>query len=150
MSKKETVNDFLVQPALAIAGVSRSGKKFGNTAYRELKAKGYRIYPVHPEAETIEGERCYPSFGDLPEHVGGVLVVVPPQQTEKVVRDAAAAGIRRVWMQQGAESEAAVQFCEQNNIAHVEGECILMFAQPQAFPHRLHRWFWSILKRLPQ
>jgi predicted CoA-binding protein len=85
----------------------------------------------------------------LPEPVGGVLIVVPPAETEKVVRDAAQVGIRRVWMQQGAESETAIRFCEENGISAVHGECILMFAQPAGF-HRLHRWVWGLLGKLPR
>jgi predicted CoA-binding protein len=150
MTTKAAVNDFLAQRSLAVVGVSRGGKKFGNTAYKELKAKGYRSFPIHPNAERIEGDRCYPSLGALPEPVGGVLVVVPPAQTEQVVRDAAAAGIRRVWMQQGAESEAAIRFCAENGISAVHGECILMFAEPAAFYHRMHRWVWGLLGKLPR
>ncbi len=150
MTNKATVNDFLAQKTLAVVGVSRNGQKFGNTAYKELKAKGYRLFPIHPQADTIEGERCYPSLSALTEPVGGVLIVVPPAQTEQVVRDAAAAGIRRVWMQQGAESEAAVRFCQENNISAVHGECILMFAEPTAWYHRMHRWIWGWTGKLPK
>jgi predicted CoA-binding protein len=82
--------------------------------------------------------------------VDGVIVVVPPAQTEKVVREAAAAGIRRVWMQQGAESQAAIQFCKENGVAEVHGECIMMFTRGDAFPHSLHRWFWKLLGKLPK
>jgi predicted CoA-binding protein len=149
MTTKATVNNFLAQQTLAVVGVSRGGQKFGNTALKELKAKGYRLFPIHPEAESIQGERCYPSLGALPEAVGGVLIVVPPAETEKVVRDAAQADIRRVWMQQGAESQAAIRFCEENGISVVHGECILMFAQPSSF-HRLHRWVWGLLGKLPR
>jgi predicted CoA-binding protein len=150
MTDKAVVQEFLDQRNLAVVGVSTTGNKFGNIAYRELKAKGYRLFPVHPTAEAIEGERCYSSLRELPEPVDGVLVVVPPEQTEKVVQDAAATGIRRVWMQPGAESEAAVQFCEQNGMSVIRGECILMFAEPAAFGHRAHRWVWGLLGKLPK
>ncbi len=150
MTSKQTIDEFLSQPALAIVGVSRSGKKFGNIAYKELKSKGYRVYPVHPEADVIEGDKCYKTLSDLPEAVGGLLIVVPPQQTERVVRDAAAAGITHVWMQQGAESPEAIRFCQENGIAHVEKQCILMFAQPTAFPHKMHRFIWGLIGKLPK
>jgi hypothetical protein len=81
--------------------------------------------------------------------VDGVLIVVPPTQTEKIVRAAGAAGIKRVWMQQGAESEAAIQFCKENGISEVHGECILMFAG-SAFFHKPHRWVWGLLGKLPK
>ena len=150
MATKSAVSDFVTQRKLAIVGVSRQGKKFGNLAYRELKAKGYRLFPINPHAESIAGKQCYPSLRALPEPVDGVLVVVPPTETEKVVREAAAAGIPRVWMQQGAESPEAIRFCESHGISVVHGECILMFAEPAAFYHRAHRWVWKLLGKLPQ
>jgi predicted CoA-binding protein len=150
MSSRAMVTDFVAQRKLAVVGVSRQGRKFGNTAFRELKAKGYKLVPVHPQAETIEGERCYPNLASLPEPVDGVLVVVPPAETEKVVREAAAAGIKRVWMQQGAESPAAIKFCQENGLNTVHGECILMFAEPTAWFHRAHRWVWKLLGKLPK
>ncbi len=150
MTSRAIVQDFVSRRTLAIVGVSRQGKKFGNAALRELRAKGYKLFPVHPQAESIENERCYPNLAALPEAVEGVLVVVPPLETEKVVREAVAAGIKRVWMQQGAESPEAIRYCQENGISVVHGECILMFAEPAAWFHRAHRWIWKLLGRLPR
>lgn len=150
MTSKAAVAEFVSQRKLAVVGVSRKRMKFGNLAFKELKAKGYQLFPINPNAETIEGARCYPSLSALPEPVDGVVVIVPPAQTEQVVRDAAAAGIRRVWMQQGAASPAAIRFCAENGISAVHGECILMFAEPAAFYHRLHRWVWGLVGKLPK
>ena len=149
MTTKATVEDFIAQRTLAVVGVSRGGKKFGNMARKALKAKGYRVFPINPHAERIEDERCYPNLRSLPEPVDGVLIVVPPAETEQVVQAAAAAGIRRVWMQQGAESEAAIRFCEEHGLSVVHGECLLMFARPVDSVHRLHRWIWRLLGKLP-
>jgi predicted CoA-binding protein len=144
------IDDFLAQRSLAVVGVSRKAEKFGNTVYQELKAKGYRVFPVNPQMESVGGERCYPSLSALPEPVGGAVIVVPPAETERVVQDAAAAQIRRVWMQQGAESETAIRFCQENGIDVVSGECIMMFARPIGFGHGMHRWVWGLLGKLPQ
>jgi hypothetical protein len=149
MTTQAAVNDFVSQKRLAIVGVSRKKAKFGNYALRELRRRGYQLFPVHPEADTIEGETCFRSLKDLPEPVGGLLVVVPPAATETVVREAAAAGIPRIWIQQGAESPAAVKYCEENGIAAVHGECILMFTQPTGWLHGAHRWVWKLLGKLP-
>jgi len=150
MTSKAAVADFVSQRKLAVVGVSRKKMKFGNLAFRELKRKGYKLFPVHPHAEQLEGERCSASLAALPEPVDGLLVIVPPAQAEQVVREAAAAGIRRVWLQQGAGSPAAIRFCEDNRISVVHGECILMFAEPAAWYHRAHRWVWKLLGMLPQ
>ena len=150
MTSRTIVEDFVAQRTWAVVGASRDRKKFGNMAYRELKGKGYRTIPVNRNAKEIEGDPCYPSLGALPEPVDAVLVVTPPAETERVVQDAARAGIRRVWMQRGAESDAAVHFCEANGIAEVHGECIMMFARDTGFGHRAHRWVWGLLGKLPK
>ncbi len=150
MTSKLAVQDFMAQRSLAIVGASRSGRKFGNLVLKTLRAKGYQVWPIHPHAEALEGVRCYPDLLSLPQAVQGVVIVVPPAETEKVVRQAAAAGIRRVWIQQGAESHAAIQFCRENGLSEVHGECILMFARPLTSLHWLHHWLWKVLGKLPQ
>ncbi len=150
MTTQNSIDDFLTQKKLTLIGISRSGKKFGNMIFKELKSKGYKIFPINPNVENIQGERCYPSLKALPEQVGGVIVVVPPVQTEKVVHDIASAGIKQVWMQQGSESKSAIQFCKENGISVVEGECILMFVKPVKLFHRMHRGIWKLLGKYPK
>ncbi len=151
MSSQAAVDDFVGQNALALVGASRKGgTKFGNIALRELKAKGYRVYPIHPEAESLEGERCYRSLKELPEPVGGVIVSVSPSKAEEVVRQVAEAGIRRVWLQQGAESGDAIRFCKENHIEVTYGECILMYAHPSFFPHGMHRGINRLIGKQPR
>ncbi len=149
MSSKQAVADFIAQRSLAVVGVSRSGKGFGNAALRELRTNGYRLFPVHPSATEVQGLPCSPDLRCLPEPVGGVLIVVPPEQTEAVVRDAAAAGIRRVWMQQGSSSPRALQACVEAGVEVVHGECILMFLAKGPALHRFHRGLRRLLGRLP-
>jgi predicted CoA-binding protein len=149
MTSQASVDGFLAQKTLAIAGVSRSGKGFGNAVLKDLTGKGYEILPVHPEAGEVGGVPSFRSLSDLPKKVGGLVLVVPPQQTEKLVREAREAGIDRVWMQQGAESPEAIRFCAENGIDAVHGECIMMFAQPTGI-HRFHHWLWGLFGKLPE
>jgi hypothetical protein len=95
MTTRRDIDDFLAQKTLAIVGVSRSGKKFGNTILKALTRLGYRLWPIHPDASEVDGVPAFRSFADLPEAVG--VVVVPPVRAEGVVKDTAARGIRRVW-----------------------------------------------------
>lgn len=150
MATKAAVDDFVSQKTMAVVGVSKKKGKFGSTAYRELKAKGYRVFPVNPSIDDFEGDKCYPSLRELPEVPGGAVIVVPPKAAESVVRDARAAGIRRIWLQQGAESQEAIASCKESDINVIHGHCILMFAEPTAFPHRFHRYIWRLLGKLPR
>ena len=148
MTSKASIDAFLAEPAIAVVGVSRSGKGFGNMAARELRRKGYRIYPVNPHADLVDGERCYRSLAELPEPARAVLVVVPPEQALAVVHEAARTGITRVWLQQGAESPVVVLACAELGLDAVAGECILMFARPTGV-HKLHRWVSQLVGKLP-
>ena len=149
-STRAAVETFVGQRKLAVVGVSRDTKKFGNAAYKTLKEKGYQVYPINRNVETIEDDRCYASLDALPEKVEGVVIVVPPAETEKVVREADAAGIKHVWMQQGAESSEAIQYCREHGLNEVHGECIMMFAPPVGSFHRWHRGAWKLFGKLPK
>ncbi len=149
MNDRATIDDFLGHKRHAFVGVSASGKKFGNVLFKELSIKGYELLPVHPSAKEIQGKACAPSLKELDGEVDGLILCVPPEKSEQVVREAAEAGIKRVWMQQGAQSDAAVQFCRDHDIAEVHGRCLLMFADGTGFPHSFHRWLNGVLGRLP-
>lgn len=138
---------FVAEPAVAVVGVSRSGKKFGNLAVKQLRSRGYRVYPIHPTAREINGVKCHASLADVPEPFGAALVVVPPAPAVDVVRMLAAAGIKKVWLQQGAESPAALQVARELGVDAVSGECVLMYARPTGI-HTAHRWVWKVLGKL--
>jgi len=150
MTTQSAINDFFAQKKLAIAGVSRSGKGFGNSVLKDLLKKGYEVLPVHPEVEELQGIPAVRSVADLPLGVGGLVLVVPPEESEKLVKEAGEAGIERVWMQPGAESEEAVRICEQYGILCITGECVMMYAAPVQSIHRFHRWLRKIFGKLPK
>jgi predicted CoA-binding protein len=150
MVPRSVIDEFLAQKSLAVVGVSRSGAGFGNAVRRDLRKKGYEVHVVHPTAEAIEGEPCAKSLAEVAGKVGGMVLVTPPAETEKLVREAAELGIPRVWMQQGAESDDAVATCHERGVQVVHGECILMFAEPAGWMHRAHRWLRGATGELPK
>jgi len=149
MVTRQEIDGFVSGKTLAMVGVSAGGKGFGNAAYKELKARGYRVLPVHPGMDEVQGDRCWRSLADLPEKVERLLVMVGPAQVEGVVREAAAAGVRKVWLQQGATSPSAIEVCRANGIEVVHDHCILMFADPAGF-HRFHGWIWKLIGKTPK
>lgn len=150
MTSKKLIDDFLSKRNIAVVGISAKSRKFGNIIFNELKSKGYNVYPVNPNTENINGERCYPDLLSIGKNVEGAILVIPPSATEKVVKDANSAGIRRIWMQQGSESEEAIKYCDENGIDVIHNECILMFSEPADFIHKAHRWVWGVFGKLPQ
>lgn len=133
MTTQALIDDFLAQQTLAVVGVSRRGGKYGNMAFRDLTEKGYQVYIVHPSGDVIEGVRTYPSVKDLPPEVSGLVLVISPDQTEVVVQEAHAMGIQRIWMQPGAQSQAAIRYCEENGMSVIHRECVMMHARQVKF-----------------
>ena len=88
MSSKKMIEEFLAQKKIAVVGVSRKKTKFGNAIYKELKQKGYQLFPVNPHINKYEGDTCYPNLLSLTEKINAAVVNVPPAQTEKVVKEA--------------------------------------------------------------
>jgi uncharacterized protein len=131
-------DEFVALKTLAVVGVSRT-RGFGNTLFRHLQRRGYRVFPVNSQADTVEGQPCYRRLDDLPEPVAGVVAVVPPAQTQSIVEDCARLGIKHVWIEQGAESDQALAFCRERGIAAISDQCLLMYTGA-GFPHSLHRW----------
>lgn len=148
-ANRESIERFVSGWTLALVGASATGRGFGCAAYKELKARGYRVLAVHPSGRAIHGDPCWRSLAEMPERVERLLVSVKPDRTDLVIRDAAAAGVRQIWFQQGAESPAALETCRALGVEAVHGECILMFAEPVGSVHKFHRWVLKLLGRLP-
>ena len=119
------MNEFLRGEAWAVVGASDDRSKFGNITFRELKRRGKRVFPVNRNAGQVEGETAYASLSAVPERIDRVLIVVPPKQGETVVQEADEAGIDCVWFQPGAESVAALAYCESHGMVAISGHCIL-------------------------
>lgn len=140
----QAINDFVSGKRIAIVGASRSGKKFGNSVATELKVRGYQVFLVHPEVKEIGGERTYPNLAALAGQVDGVWVCVSPNKVAQTLRDAAAAGLQRVWLQMGANSPEAQTVAREVGLSPISGKCILMYAQPVGSFHAWHRAFARI------
>ena len=144
----QAVKDFMQLKRIAVVGVSRSGKKFGNIISTELKQRGYQVFIVHPEAKEIGGETCYPNLASLQGKVDGVLICVPPSQAGQVLREAAQAGMNKIWLQQGAQSPEVLAQARELGVKPIAGKCILMYAEPVRSLHGWHRAFAKLFGQL--
>jgi uncharacterized protein len=147
---KQAVENFFAQKSFAIVGVSRNERKFGNAIFKELKKKGYNVFPVNPNMNEINGEKCYPELKSIPQKPDGIIISVKKEETEKVIKEAVNLNIKNIWMQQGSESANAIKFCTDNNVNVVSKECVMMFAQPVDSIHKFHRFFKNIFGALPK
>lgn len=150
MTKKESIEQFLAPRKLAIAGVSRNSKKFGNMIFKELIEKGFDVCPINPKAEEIEGVRCYKSITDIPGGYEKLLVATPKEQTDEAIAEAAKKGINHIWVQQMANTKETQNIARENNVELIDKECIFMFAEPVKGVHKFHQVVWKLFGLMPK
>jgi predicted CoA-binding protein len=121
------IAEFFTSPAYGVAGASSNRDKFGNKVLCVYLEHNKKVYPINPREKIIEGITCVPDVESLPNEVKSLSIITPPVITEKIVEAAVKKGIQHIWMQPGAESEAAIQLCEKHNITIIaKGPCILV------------------------
>jgi len=147
------IREFLAQRRIALVGVSRDPKDFSRVLFREMCNRGYDMVPVNPAANELESRRCFSRVQEIDPPADGALVMTVPRNTERVVRDCAEAGIRRVWMHRGggqdAVSKEAAAYCHEKGIRLVEGYCPFMFLPSTPFFHRVHGFFLKLVGNYP-
>ncbi|MCS6851232.1 MAG: CoA-binding protein [Gemmataceae bacterium] len=95
--------------SVAVIGASTNRAKFGNRAVRAFAQRGYRVFPIHPSASTVEGIPAYRSIRDVPvEALDVVSVYVPPDVGQTILGDLACKPAREVWFNPGSESPALI------------------------------------------
>ena len=127
MSVNANIAAFFASPVVAVVGASNNREKFGNKIFRCYLRNNVQAIPVHPAQPSVEGVPCVASVSELPDSVASVSIITPPRVTEQVVRQAARKGIRNIWMQPGAESADAVDYCRSQGINLIaDGACVLV------------------------
>lgn len=127
MTLDEKIDAFLEAGPYAVVGASKDRSKYGNKVLRCYLQHNLKAYPVNPGSVEIEGRRAYPDLAALPEPVARISVITPPEVTEEIVSDAADAGVEYIWLQPGAESEAAVAKAERAGVGVISGgPCLLV------------------------
>ena len=112
---------------IALVGASNDSAKFGNRIFRDLRGKGYTVWPVNPRETEIEGVAACADLEALPGTPDIVNFVVPPPIALVVAKQAVALGIRRLWFQPGSESdELKAWLTEQEGVSALTDACIMV------------------------
>src|SRR5258707_5768094 len=96
MTHQELVQDFLAQKRIAVCGLSRTKDSGAGAIYLKLRKHGYQVFPVHPNAEALHGDQCYPNLSTIPGGVDAVFIMNSPDITREIVDEAVRLGIKRV------------------------------------------------------
>lgn len=149
----QAVSEFLRLQRVAVVGVSRSGDQPANLIFRKLKAGQRQVFAVNPNAETVEGETCYPTVMAIPGGVDGAVIVTTPKVACEVIDTCATAGVKNVWLHrsfgEGSVSQEAIERCRARGLRAIPGMCPMMFCDPVDPGHKCMRWMLRLLGKQP-
>ncbi len=121
------IQAFLSGSPFAVAGASTDRAKYGNMVLRTYLQKEMAVTPVNPKADEVEGVTAVKSLSDIEHSIHGISVITPPSVTEQLVEECIQLNIRNIWMQPGAESNAAVTAAQAAGINVIHGgPCLLV------------------------
>jgi predicted CoA-binding protein len=152
---KDAAATFLTNKRVAVTGVSRRPETHGsNVVYKRLRDRGYEVFAVNPNADSVEGAPCYPDLGSIPGGVTAVVIGTRPATAEATMRECADLGIKHVWMHRafgmGSVSAAATEFGRAHGITVIDGGCPLMFGPTADTGHKVMRFLLALTGNVPR
>ena len=111
---------------VAVVGATDNPMKYGYVIYRDLKRKGYTVFPVNPNRDRVDGDKAYSKLEELPEKPTIVNIVVPPNVTTGILRQCLEQGLDNIWLQPGAESPESLAFLQENGLNYLANACIMI------------------------
>lgn len=152
---KDAAGAFLEHRRVAVTGVSRTpGSHGSNAVYKRLRDRGYEVFAVNPNAETVEGDPAFHDLGSIPGGVEAVVIGTRPEHADATMRECVDLGIEHVWMHRGpgggSVSETAAAYGREHGVAVIDGGCPCMFGPTADFGHRAMRVVLKLVGNVPK
>lgn len=152
---KQAAADFLSHKRVAVTGVSRTpGDHGSNVVYKRLRERGYDVFAVNPNADTVEGDPAYHDLRSIPGGVEAVVIGTRPEHADETMHECAELGIEHVWMHrgpgQGSVSETATAYGREHGITVIDGGCPCMFGPAADFGHKAMRVLFTLSGNVPR
>jgi uncharacterized protein len=152
---KQAASEFLATKRIAVTGVSRTPKGHGsNVVYQRLRDRGYQVFAITPNAEQVDGDRCYPDLKSVPGGVDAVVIATRPEIADDTMRECADLGVKHVWMHRGpgagSVSKTATEYGRRHGITVIDGGCPCMFDPTADLGHKAMRVMFTLTGKAPK
>lgn len=152
---KQAAEEFLAEHRVAVTGVSRHPKDHGsNVVYQRLRDRGYEVFAVNPNADEVEGDRCFHDLRAIPGGVDAVVIATSPEHADDTMRECVELGVKHVWMHQGpgkgSVSKTAAAYGREHGVAVIDGGCPCMFGPTADRGHKAMRVVLTVTRHIPR
>ena len=113
---------------IAVVGLSPSLHRTSHGVASYMRAHGFRIIPVNPNAQEVFGEKAYPTLTEAARHAQIELVNVfrRSEDVPPVMQQAIAIGAPAVWLQLGIRNDEAAAQARAAGLVVVQDRCIMV------------------------
>lgn len=101
----------LFEPAsVAIIGASERPGAIGTVLVANMLAANYRgaLFAVNPKRSSVQGVRCFPAIGKVPQRVDLAVIATPPESVPQLMVECGEAGVRAAVIITAGFAEAGV------------------------------------------
>ena len=92
--KSESLDRLFNPRSIAVVGASDKPDKLGALSLLALQDYKGNLYPVNPRLKAIRGARCYPTVGDIGDHVDLAMIALGPQHILPTLTECVDAGVK--------------------------------------------------------
>jgi acetyl coenzyme A synthetase (ADP forming)-like protein len=89
--------EYILSPkSIAVVGASNRQGSLGLAVFKNLIEGAYQgiLYPVNPKAKSVRGVKAYKTLMDIPDEVDMAVLIIPSENVEGVIEEAAEKGIK--------------------------------------------------------
>jgi len=91
--------DILFKPeTIAVIGATNKKSSVGYAALNNLIGSDFKgiVYPVNPKRSSVQGVKCFPSVGKIPDKIDLAIIATPANTVPKIVEECGSAGVSGV------------------------------------------------------
>ncbi len=131
-----SIGKILSPRSIAVVGASTTFGSIGNVLFRNILESSFSgtVHPVNQHANSVSSVKAYPSLAELPDEIDLAVIVVPANEVQSVVAQAADKGVGGLliissgFSETGAEGvrkeRELVRFARQNGMRLVGPNCM--------------------------
>ena len=111
---------------VVVLGASKKPMRYSNQAVRRLQEQGYRVTPVHPRLEVVEGLKVVPDLQRVSQPVDTLTLYLGPERMRPLIDQVVRLKPGRVIFNPGTESDELRHRLEQAGIHWLEACTLVM------------------------
>lgn len=119
------LEEFFTQPRIiAMIGLSNNRERSAYGVAARLRNLGFRVIPVHPNAEDVAGERAYSTLTDIPEKIDVINVFLRSDRLDSMADAVERVKPGLVWLQEEVRRDDLAKRWAAHGIAVIQDQCL--------------------------